>query len=131
MIKTQLNTDKLAIAVSLVCVIHCFALPSIIIFISAFFPVAFQNELVHVSLLLVAVPVSVLALALGYKNHKTTSFVPVGLLGLALLVLAVVLDENLLGVVGEKGLTLLGSTLVAYAHFKNHQICKKMDCSCH
>ena len=28
-----------------------------------------------------------------------------------------------LGEFGEKGLTLLGSIFVAYAHFKNHQAC--------
>jgi len=26
---------------------------------------------------------------------------------------------------------LLGSVLIAYAHFKNYQICKNLDCACH
>jgi hypothetical protein len=25
----------------------------------------------------------------------------------------------------------VGSTIVAYAHFKNHQICVKLNCACH
>ena len=74
MIKTQLNSDKLAVVVSLICVVHCFAAPTILIFLSTFFPISYENELVHISLLMIAVPVSVLALALGYKNHQATSF---------------------------------------------------------
>lgn len=131
MIKTQLNSDKLAIAVALVCVVHCFAAPTILIFASIFFPISYENELVHISLLMIAVPVSVLALVLGYKNHQTTSFVAIGLIGLSLLVFAVSLGENFLWGFGEKSLTLLGSTVVAYAHFKNHRICAKLNCDCH
>jgi hypothetical protein len=131
MIKTQLNSDKLAVVVSLICVVHCFAAPTILIFVSTFFPISYENELVHISLLMIAVPVSVLALALGYKNHQATSFFFIGLVGLSLLVFAVSLGENFLGGFGEKSLTLLGSTIVAYAHFKNHQICVKLNCACH
>jgi len=80
---------------------------------------------------MIAVPVSVLALALGYKNHQATSFFFIGLVGLSLLAFAASLGENFLGGFGEKSLTLLGSTIVAYAHFKNNQICVKLNCACH
>ena len=102
MIKTQLNSDKLAVVVSLICVVHCFAAPTILIFLSTFFPISYENELVHISLVMIAVPVSVLSLALGYKNHQATSFFFIGLVGLSLLVFAVSLGENFLGGFGEK-----------------------------
>ena len=131
MIKTQLTTDKFAMTISFACVMHCFFVPSFIILSSGIFPLALDNELVHKLIVLIAVPVSVFSLYLGYKNHKTFSFIPAGILGLVLLILAVALGEAALGELGEKSLTLMGSMLVAYAHFKNHQICKQLDCECH
>ena len=80
----------------------------------------------------VAVPISIYALYTGYKNHKDNSFIPIGAFGLIILVAAVLLGENILGELVEKGLTLLGSIFVAYAHLKNHQACKDIDCNtCH
>ena len=131
MIKTQLNTDKIALSVSLVCVLHCFFVPSFMILASGVFPLAIDNEAVHKLIVLIAVPLSIYALYLGRINHKTTSFIPPAIFGLSLLIIAVVLGEAALGELSEKGLTLLGSIFVAYAHYKNHQACKKVDCDCH
>ena len=131
MIRTQLTTDKLAFSVSLICVFHCFFVPSFIILSSGVFPLALDNEVVHKLIVLIAVPLSIFSLYLGHINHKTISFFPPAIFGLTLLITAVALGEDTLGEFGEKGLTLLGSIFVAYAHYKNHQACKKIDCDCH
>jgi hypothetical protein len=68
---------------------------------------------------------------LGYKNHKTASYLPAGILGLLTIIFAVVLGEEILGETIEKGLTLTGSILIALAHYKNYQNCKQLNCSCH
>ena len=65
----QLRSDKFAISLSLVCVAHCFFVPSFIILSSGLYVTAIDNELVHNLILFFAVPVSLLALSLGYKNH--------------------------------------------------------------
>jgi len=36
-----------------------------------------------------------------------------------------------LGDFNEKVLTLMGSTIIAFSHFKNYQVCRKLDCVCH
>lgn len=131
MIKTQLRTDKFAMTISFACVLHCFFVPSFLILSSGVIPFALDNEAVHKLIVLIAVPVSVFSLYLGYRNHKTFSFIPAGIFGLMLLAVAVILGENVLGEFGEKGFTLLGSVFVAFAHFRNHQICKQLDCDCH
>ena len=131
MLKTQLTTDKLAIALSLACVVHCFFVPSFIILASGFLAVSIDNELVHYLILLVAAPISVFALTMGFRNHKVLSFLCIGILGLLIMISAVFFGEHFFGDFGEKSLSLLGSILVAYAHFRNHQICKHLDCSCH
>ena len=131
MIKAQQRTDKLAMTLSIVCVAHCFFVPSFFILTSGILSFSLDNEFIHKLIVLLAVPVSIYALTTGYKNHNTISFLPVGILGLLTLILAVVLGESTLGEFGEKALTLGGSILVAYAHFKNYQVCKKLECSCH
>ena len=132
MIKTQLASDKFAMTISLACVAHCFFTPTFLILTSGIFSFSLDNEFVHKLIVLIAVPVSIYALSLGYKNHKTLSFMPAGIIGLCILILVVALGESTLGEFGEKGLTLLGSTMVMFAHYRNHQICRKLECNnCH
>ena len=131
MFRTQLINDKLAMALSSACAIHCFLTPSFVLLTSGLISFSFDNELVHNLILFVAVPISLYALISGYSNHKILYLLPIGIFGLSTLVLAVALGENFLGELGEKSLTLIGSVLVVFAHFKNHQACKELDCECH
>jgi len=126
MIKTQLITDKLAVTFSMVCVLHCFFTPSFIILTSTVLSVSVNNGFIHLAILLAATPISLFALILGYKNHKIFSVLLIGMMGLLTLIFALLLGES-----GEKLMTLMGSILVSYSHFRNHQICKSLDCSCH
>ena len=124
-------SDKLAIALSSACAIHCFFSPAFILLTSGLFSFSFDNESVHYLILLIALPVSLYALISGFTNHKTAYLLTVGVFGLFVLLLAVALGESIMGELGEKTFTLIGSFLVVYAHFKNHQACKELDCSCH
>ena len=127
---TQLFTDKLAISLSAVCVLHCLFMPSFLILSSWFAAFSIDNEFIHYAILIVAIPVSAFALIRGFKNHKKLSYFVNGFFGLSLLVFAV-LAAGITGEIGEKSLTVLGSLFVIYAHFKNHQICKELNCDCH
>ena len=131
MIKAQLTTDRFAISLSLICLIHCLFAPSFIILISTFLSFSYDNEFIHKMIVLIAVPISISALSMGYRNHKNISFLPIGIAGLLILILAVLLGENILGEYGEKGLTLLGSIFISYSHYRNYKICIESDCSCH
>ena len=131
MIKTQQNSDKIAMTLSIICVVHCFFVPSFLILGAGYLSFAIDNEFVHKLIVLLAIPISIFALSIGYKNHKTTSFMPMAIFGLVLLILAVVLGASVLGEAGEKMLTLLGSISLAYAHYKNYKTCKELDCACH
>jgi|TARA_B110000438_G_scaffold90814_1_gene90331 hypothetical protein len=131
MIKAQLTTDRFAISLSLICLIHCLFAPSFIILTSTFLSFSYDNEFIHKMIVLIAVPISISALSMGYRNHKNISFLPIGIAGLLILILAVLLGENILGEYGEKGLTLLGSIFISYSHYRNYKICIESDCSCH
>ena len=124
-------SDKLAMTLSSACAIHCFFSPTFLLLTSGLFSFSFDNEFVHNLILFLAIPVSLYALISGFTNHKTIYFLTIGIFGLFVLILAVALGESFLGELGEKTLTLVGSILVVYVHFKNHQVCKELDCSCH
>tara|TARA_B000000475_G_scaffold218309_1_gene181003 strand:+ start:102 stop:524 length:423 start_codon:yes stop_codon:yes gene_type:complete len=130
-VKTQLRTDKWAMTLSFVCALHCLLVPSFFILTSGFFAISIDNEFIHYSILLFAVPISCYALISGYKNHNTLKFLISGFGGLFMLVFAVMFSGILYGEFGEKSITLLGSILVIYSHYKNYQTCKSIDCSCH
>ena len=131
MLRTQLTSDKLAAGLSMACVIHCFFAPSLIILSFSFLSLSIESEIIHYLIVFLAVPISLFALGLGYKNHDVLSYLYTGAFGLVLLVVAVVLGEDLLGEIGEQTLTLIGSMIVAFAHFKNHRKCKELECDCH
>ena len=128
---TQLKTDKLSIIFSLACVVHCLFMPSFLILGSGFLAISLDSELIHKILLIMVAPISIYALISGYKNHKIFSYLYIGASGLLFLTVAAILGEGTLGEFYVKGLTLLGSSIVAYAHFKNYQTCRALDCSCH
>ena len=129
--ETQLRSDKFAITLSLACVAHCFFVPSFVILSSGISATVIDNEFIHNLILFIAIPVSLIALILGYKNHERVSYFCIGLVGLMILCAAVFIGEPFYGEMGERLFTLAGSILVVFAHYKNHQICKEINCECH
>ena len=131
MILSKSRIDTLAISLSFLCVVHCLFIPSFIILAPNLLAFSFNNELIHYLILVLAIPISLYALISGYKVHKKISFLFLGLLGLSILLLAVIYGEIIFGEFGEKGLTLLGSIIVVFSHFKNLKVCRELDCNCH
>ena len=131
MIKTQLLGDKFSVGLSIGCLVHCLFFPTFLIAISSFITFSYHEELVHLVILLFAVPISIFSLYLGLNNHRKYSGFVIGLIGLSLLILAVYLGVTVLGDLGEKYMTIFGSILVFFAHLRNYQICKNLLCKCH
>ena len=129
---TQLTTDKFAGTVSLVCALQCLFMPSFFIATSGIVSLSIDNEFVHSIILFIAVPVSLFALLLGLENHKNKLIFLIGVLGLAVLIVAFLFAKTFFGENEEILFTVLGSMMVIYAHYQNHQTCKVIQCkSCH
>ena len=128
---TQVNADKASITLSMACMIHCLLMPSFLILTSGFFALSIDNELIHKAFLIIVLPVSLYALVTGYRNHKILSYFYIGTSGLWILIFAVFFGEGVFGEFAEKSLTLLGSIIVASAHYKNYKACKELACECH
>ena len=129
---TQEYSDKTAISLSVLCLVHCLLVPSFLVFLSGYISLSYNNELIHYAILFLAIPVSIYALITGVKNHNSYTYLYVGLLGILTLILAVTLGVQMWGEAGEKILTTVGALLVAISHFKNYRLCREVECdSCH
>ena len=116
---------------SVACIVHCLFVPAFLISSVTIFSIQFSDEILHYSLLFMAAPISLYALYLGKKNHKSNSFFPVGLFGLALLFFALFNEGEYLGFPLETILTIIGSAFLIFAHYKNYRTCQDSDCDCH
>ena len=127
----QATADKSAIALSVLCALHCLLMPAAIVLYPTTLGFLPDNESVHFALLFVVIPVSAYALIKGGKVHKSRKVFITGISGLLVLVVAVALGHDVLGEIGEKILTVLGSIIVIIAHAQNHFICRETDRDCH
>ena len=128
--KTHPITDKFAAGLSIACALHCLLVPSFFIITSGALSLSIDNELIHWVILFLAIPVSVYALVTGVINHNDYVVFLVGIVGLSVLT-ATALSESILTETAVIIFTLIGSALVVYAHTKNFQLCKELDCDCH
>tara|TARA_B100000214_G_scaffold125875_1_gene89494 strand:+ start:828 stop:1226 length:399 start_codon:yes stop_codon:yes gene_type:complete len=129
---TQEYSDKTAISLSVICLMHCLLMPSFLVLLSSYVSLSYNNELVHYAILFLAIPISFYALLTGAKNHKSYTYLVWGLIGLFTLIFAVTLGVQLWGEFGEKLITSMGAILVAFSHYKNYKLCREADCdTCH
>ena len=131
LIPAQKFSDKFAISLSILCVLHCLLFPSFLILFSSFVSLNIDSELIHYSLLFLVVPASFFALFVGLNNHKNPLIFATGIIGILILISATVIDILILSFSSETILTIFGSFLVSFAHYKNYKLCNHMDCDCH
>ena len=131
LLPAQKFSDKFAISLSILCVLHCLLFPSFLILFSSFISLNIDSELIHYSLLFLVVPASFFALFVGLNNHKNPLIFLAGIIGILILISATVIDISILGLSSETILTILGSVLVSFAHYKNYKLCNHMNCDCH
>ena len=128
---SQTVSDKLAMSLSFACVLHCLFMPAFLISSVTFASIQFSNELLHYSILFLAIPISLYALLSGKRNHNNNLIFIIGVSGLTVLFLALLSEGNFYGVPLETLLTIMGSMIVISAHYKNYKICQRLDCACH
>jgi hypothetical protein len=109
--------DRAAIALSGLCVLHCLAMPFVLL------ALPFLGQLTeghfHLQMLVVVVPVSSIALGLGFWRHRRISVMVAGGVGLLLLFVGGTWMHNEVGILADRATTIAGSLLLASAHFYN------------
>ena len=127
MINRQTLSDKTAISLSLLCAIHCLAMPLVVVFLPAIAGLAIADEAFHLWMVAAVLPVSIYALSMGCKKHKNYRVLAAGGVGLAILVATALAGHDMLGEVAEKSLTVLGACVIALGHFWNYKLCQRRD----
>lgn len=121
----QVTADKAAMALSIACALHCLLLPVALIALPAIASLPLADESFHQMLLMGVLPVSLLAVLLGCRQHRSAGVAGTCLLGLGLLLVAALLGHDLFGERGEKILTVLGSVVVVCGHIQNYRRCQQ------
>ena len=117
---TEKSTDWLdgaAVGLSALCLVHCLALPLLVVGLP--FLGEFAESHLHYQLLVVVVPLSVFALAIGFRRHGDPRIVIGGSLGMLLLIIGATVAHTELGLVADRLFTIAGSLVLATAHWKN------------
>lgn len=112
--------DRAAIALSGLCVLHCLAMPLILLTLP--FLGELNTDHFHLQMLIVVVPVSSIALSLGYRRHRRMPILIAGAVGLVLLFIGGTWMHNEIGIVADRTTTIAGSLILACAHFYNSRL---------
>lgn len=113
------------------CVLHCLALPVALTLLPPVAALGLQEEWVHKLLLVSVIPISLYALTLGCRQHRSFWVASAGLLGVLFLVAAATVGHRFFGEGGETSFTLVGAILVAVSHVLNFRLCRESgDCEC-
>ena len=91
-VKKQFS-DKLSICLSVCCILHCIALPFLILLIPSVASFWINDESVHVVLVLLAIPISLFAMGISLRKHHNYKCIALAVIGLALLVLAIFMHD--------------------------------------
>lgn len=117
----QRRLDQSAIVFSGLCTIHCLLTPILFILVPVLGTTLVTVESFHQILLWFVLPVSLLALLLGYFRRRDKTAFLLGFIGLSQLVAAAFLGDGFLNGLGEVVITPLGSLILIAGHIRNYQ----------
>ena len=115
--------DRTAIVLSGLCVVHCLTLPLLIVFA----PVLgqFAEGHLHAQMLLLVLPLSTGALALGFRHHRNGQIIVAGLIGMLLLTVGGTVVHDQFGLVADRMFTISGAIILAISHWFNSRTARQ------
>jgi hypothetical protein len=124
----QRRLDQSAIAFSGLCMIHCLLTSVLFIIFPVLGATLVTVEKFHQFLLWFVLPVSLLALLLGYFRRKDKLALLLGLAGLSQMSVAAIFGNEFFSELSEVVITPLGSLILIAGHIRNYQICRCNEC---
>ncbi|MDH5344410.1 MAG: MerC domain-containing protein [Gammaproteobacteria bacterium] len=112
--------DQVAVALSGLCLLHCLLLPFLVAVLP--FLAQFGDNHLHAEMLVVVIPVSMVALALGFRRHRHGGIVFTGIVGLAILTIGGTIAHSAYGLSADRALTVIGSITLAITHYRNFRL---------
>lgn len=129
--QTPLTSDWLdgaAVTLSALCLVHCLALPLVVAGLP--FLSQFVETHLHAQALIIVLPLSIIALAIGFRRHASLRIIAGGALGMALLVIGATYAHGQLGLTADRIFTISGALILATAHFFNSYSSRAASSSC-
>lgn len=115
--------DLTGIALSFTCLIHCLALPLLLLLAPALSPWLALPEGVHAAILLLALPAAAMAMRDGWRRHRRIAPTLLAAVGLGLLASGLAAHDGWLAVADQEAadrwLTSAGALALAAAHLAN------------
>ena len=118
--------DGAAVGLSGLCLLHCLALPFFVGALPMLMP--FSETHLHAQMLFVAVPLSAVAIGIGYARHRNARVLLAALVGMSLLVVGATVAHGSLGLVADRLFTVCGSLVLAAAHPWNGLLSRRQRC---
>lgn len=115
--------DRAAVALSGLCVLHCLALPLVLVAAPVLGQLADTHF--HLQMLIAVVPVSALALGLGFRRHRNPLMLVWGSIGMTLLIVGATWAHYRMGLTADRLMTLFGSLILAATHYANSRLAKR------
>ena len=116
--------DRVGLATSLICIIHCTLTPVLLFFL----PILgsyFESPIVHIILALVVFPVGIYALYSGFQMHRRRGILIVGLIGFVGIGIGLATSQ----LYEELIFTAIGGVLLSVAHVLNLRACRNCHAS--
>jgi hypothetical protein len=109
--------DGAAVGLSALCLVHCLALPLVVAGLP--FLAQFAEGHLHKQMLVVVLPLSIVALGLGFRHHRNSWIVTAGVIGMVLLTIGATIAHENWGLFADRTFTIAGALILAAAHFYN------------
>ena len=119
-VKTAYFLDRTAIAMSGLCLLHCLSLPLLVLLLPL--PGMLANEHFHAQVLAVVLPVSMVAIAYGFRRHGIRGILVWGAIGMLLLILGGTIVHTSFCVVADSIVTIAGGLTLAVTHYLNSRL---------
>ena len=115
--------DLLGITLSLTCLVHCLALPLLILLAPALGTWIAMPEWVHAAILMLALPAAMMAMKGGWRQHGRVAPAALAATGIGLLVAGLAAHEEWMPLAdpetADRLLTSLGAVALVTAHLLN------------
>ncbi len=126
--KRRSYLDTAAVALSSICLLHCLALPIALTAMPILNIAVLDESTFHTIMLVIILPISVIALSIGCRQHKDPLTLILGISGLLTLTIMALFGHDLVGLTGERLITSAGGVILALAHIQNYRCCRVNDC---
>jgi hypothetical protein len=114
--------DTLGMAASVLCLVHCLALPAILLLAPALSAGLTHDDRTHYCLAMFVTMFCLLGILPGYLQHSQKNVLCMMILGLSMVLFATFASAIMLGERFEIPIITVGNLLVVAAHYRNRKL---------